>query len=267
MKRRSFVKASMVTTTFSGLTSLTADAGRLFKEEKNESPEYYELREYILENANQQKTVEEYYQLVAIPALNKLGVKNIGVFTEYNPKQQTRLFVLIPYSTVQSLVDVRRALDSDTDYQKKASSYLQAPASAPAYQRIKSSLMESFATFPRLQIPLNKPRLFELRRYESSGEAAGKKKIDMFENLGELEIFKRVGLTPVFFAETLIGEMIPNLTYMITFDDMEEHDRNWKAFGGDSEWAKIKSTPGYDDASIVSRITRTFLIPTNFSQI
>jgi hypothetical protein len=48
---------------------------------------------------------------------------------------------------------------------------------------------------------------------------------------------------------------------------MAEHDKNWKAFGSDPEWARIKAIPGYEDAKIVSRITRTFLVPTSFSQV
>ncbi len=68
-------------------------------------------------------------------------------------------------------------------------------------------------------------------------------------------------------CETLIGEMRPNLTYMLTFDDMAEHDASWKAFGGDAEWKRIRAIPEYADAKIVSRITRTFLVPAGFSQI
>jgi hypothetical protein len=106
-----------------------------------------------------------------------------------------------------------------------------------------------------------------LRRYESPTEYAGKKKIEMFNEGGEIEVFKRTGLTPVFFGETLIGEARPNLTYMITFDNMEAHDRNWKTFGSDAEWKKISSMEEYADKKLISKITRTFLKPVNFSQI
>jgi hypothetical protein len=54
---------------------------------------------------------------------------------------------------------------------------------------------------------------------------------------------------------------------MLTFDDMAEHDRNWKTFGSDPEWKQISSIPEYANARIVSRITRTFLVPTEFSQV
>jgi hypothetical protein len=54
---------------------------------------------------------------------------------------------------------------------------------------------------------------------------------------------------------------------MLTFDDMQEHDRNWKTFGSDPQWKKISSMPEYADARIVSNIHRTFLVPTAFSQV
>lgn len=231
------------------------------------SPEFYELRVYTLKDSTQQKLVENYFEQAAIPALNRLGSKNIGVFTEQKPEGQTKLYAIIPFNSLKDFIDVTDKLSADKAYQQAAASYLNAPATAPAYDRIQSSLMKAFAGMPKLQVPEQKPRIFELRRYESASEAAGKKKIDMFENKGEISIFKRVGLTPVFFGETIIGEMRPNLTYMLTFDDMAEHDKNWKAFGSDPEWNKIKAIPGYQDALIVSRITRTFLVPASCSQI
>lgn len=115
--------------------------------------------------------------------------------------------------------------------------------------------------------PEKKSRIFELRRYEHASESAGKKKLEMFNDAGEVDIFKRLGFNPVFFGETLIGGSRPNLTYMVTFDDMAAHDSHWKAFGGDPEWAKLKAIPDYADAKLVSRITSTFLLPAEFSQI
>ena len=64
-----------------------------------------------------------------------------------------------------------------------------------------------------------------------------------------------------------MGTFMPNLTYMLSFDNMEEHDRLWKLFGSDPEWKKISSKPEYADAKIVSRITSTFLVSTPISQI
>ncbi len=229
--------------------------------------QWYELRVYTLKNSGQQKLVEDYWRHAAIAAYNRLGSKNIGVFTEMKPEGQTKIFVVIPFKNLNDFMDVTNKLSSDKTYQSAAAPYLHATASEPAYDRIESSLLQAFEGMPALQVPENKERIFELRRYESATEAAGKKKMDMFNNVGEISIFKRTGLRPVFFAEAIIGTMRPNLTYLLTFKDMEDHDKGWKSFGSDAEWKRIRAIPGYEDANIVSRITRTFLTPTAFSQI
>jgi hypothetical protein len=119
---------------------------------------------------------------------------------------------------------------------------------------------------PKMEAPEQKPRIFELRRYESPTENAGKRKIAMFNEGAEIGIFKRLAFRPVFYSETIIGGSRPNLTYMITFDDMDAHDRLWIAFRDDPEWKHLQSLPEYPDG-IVSHITSTMLAPAAFSQI
>src|SRR5665213_238948 len=239
MKRRSFVKASIVTTALGSVLPHISMA----KEAAGSGREFYELREYSLKNGQQQKLVEDYFQNAAIPALNRLGNKNIGVFTELKPDGQTKIYVLIPYRSWNDYLTVWDKLAGDAVYRQNAEPYLNAPATNPAYERIESSLLMAFAHMPRMHAPAHKPRIFELRRYEHASEAAGKKKLEMFNDAGEIDIFKRLGFNPVFFGETLIGELRPNLIYMITFDDMAAHDSHWKAFGSDPEWKKVSAIP------------------------
>ena len=262
MKRRAFVKSSLLLTSLSSLISAEGKTNT-----KKSKQEFYELRVYTIKNETQEKIIDNYFQSAAIPALNRLGSKNVGVFKELKPEGLTKIFVLIPFASLDDFLKVEEKLFKDAAYQQAGSAYLVAPATEPAYDRIESSFLKAFVKIPRIEVPPNKPRIFELRRYESASETAGKKKIEMFNDAGEIDIFKRVGMTPVFFGETLIGGMRPNLTYMLTFDDMDEHDRNWKTFGADPEWKKISSMPEYANSKIVSRITRTFLTPTAFSQV
>jgi len=223
---------------------------------------------YTLKDAAQQQMVEEYYQHAAIPAYNKLGSRNVGVFTELKPEGQTKLFVVIPHASIDAFSTAKSKLMSDKTYMDAANAYLNAPATAPAYERIESSLLYAFTGMPAMAFPTaGKPRIFELRRYESPTEAAGMKKIEMFNEGGELEIFKKTGLRAVFFGQSLIGGNQPNLTYMLTFDDMANHDKAWGTFGGSPEWNKLKSVPDYADAKLISKITATFLQPTSYSQI
>jgi hypothetical protein len=263
MKRRAFVKSSLVLGTLPAIFPETGKAGIT----KKDKQEFYELRVYSLKNETQEKLVENYFQNAAIPALNRLGSRNVGVFKELKPEGQTKIYALIPFASVEDYLNAQEKLGKDEKYQQAGAAYLNASAKEPAYERIQSSLLKAFAHMPKLEVPPSKPRIFELRRYESASEAAGKMKIEMFNEKGEIDIFRRVGLTPVFFGETLIGEMRPNLTYMLTYDNMEEHDKNWKTFGADPQWQQIRSIPEYADSKIVSRITRTFLVPSAISQI
>ncbi|AXY75292.1 NIPSNAP family containing protein [Paraflavitalea soli] len=263
MKRRRFIQSTLLTGASTALVPaavLSADAGK-------KKQEYYELRVYSFKDDAQQQLTETYLAQAAIPALNRMGCKHVGVFTEMQPTGHTRLFVVISFPSLDDFTGMDVTLAKDITFQQAATDYLMAPADAPAYERIQSSLLKSFSGMPNLVAPAGKERIFELRRYESPTEYAGKKKIEMFNEGGEIDIFKKTGLTPVFFGETLIGEARPNLTYMITFDNMEKHDLNWKAFGSDPEWKRIASMEEYSDKKLISKITRTFLKPTSYSQI
>lgn len=265
MNRKSFIKTALIAGTATKVDAVLAKSPQNTLQKQHQ--EFYELQVYSLKNPQQQKLVEDYLQQAAIPALNRLGSKSIGVFTELKPaSEQTKIFVLIPYASLDAYQKVHDNLMKDATYQKAGTAYLQAPLAEPAYERIESSLLQAFTATPKLMLPEKKQRFFELRRYESGSEVFGKRKIQMFNEGGETVIFKRLGFKPVFFAETLIGEMRPNLTYMITFDSMEDHDAKWKAFGSDPEWKRLSSMPEYPD-KIVSRITSTFIAPTAYSQI
>ncbi|MDN5288655.1 MAG: Tat (Twin-arginine translocation) pathway signal sequence [Mucilaginibacter sp.] len=261
MKRRSFVKTSLLTSAAASILPYSSMA------KEKSGTEFYELRTYTLKNQTQQKLVEDYFRDAAIPALNKLGSKNIGVFTELKPAEQTKIYVLIPFNSLADFLNVQEKLDQDTVYREKGAAYLTAPATEPAYERIESSLLKAFAHMHKMQVNKKGERIFELRRYEHASESAGKKKLEMFNDAGEIDIFKRLGFNPVFFGETVIGDHRPNLIYMITFDDLDAKAAHWKAFGSDVEWKKISSLPDYSDAKLVSHITSTMLQPINGSQI
>ena len=58
---------------------------------------------------------------------------------------------------------------------------------------------------------------------------------------------------------------MPNLTYMLAFEDMTERDKNWDIFRNHPDWLKLKSDPQYKDT--VSNITDIILRPASYSQI
>jgi hypothetical protein len=225
----------------------------------------FELRSYTLRPGKQQ-VLDDHLKHTLIPALNRMDVNPVGVFHETPPAEKPVAHVLIPYERMDQFASVAARLRSDPEFQRASNEYLSALATDPVYERIESSLLLGIEGMPQIKVPAKQPRLFNLRIYESHSEAAAKKKIEMF-NQGELAIFKRVGLTPVLFGEALVGTRLPNLTYLLVFDDDKAREQAWGRFRSDPEWLKLKAIPEYEDKKIVSKITNKLLTPAEYSQI
>ena len=235
------------------------------------SPEFYIWRQYILRNGPQPRRLAEYLQNAAIPALNRLGHRPVGVFEIVAGDPSPTVFLLIPSASLESVGTLDAALDGDDQYVRAAGAYLDATAPDPAYVRQETSLLGAFPKVPRVEVPAataaKGPRLFELRTYESASEKAHKAKVRMFDEMGEIEIFRNVGLVPVFFARTLVGPRMPNLVYMLVHDNMAGREKSWDAFRTSPDWKKLSATPGYSDAELVTNITTIYLRPAAYSQI
>ena len=164
--------------------------------------------------------------------------------------------------------EIRAKVNADAKYAKQIEAFNAMPGLG--YERIDSSLLRAFPGVPAIEVPptdTKRPaRIFELRTYESNNSATLRRKIKMFES-GEIAIFKRLGMRPVFFAETLVGARMPNLVYMLSFDDLASREKCWKAFGADPEWQKMRVVPGDTDAEIVSNISVSLLQPLPFSPV
>ena len=262
MQRRDFLAASVVA---AGALGGPAASGK----DKQARPQYYELRRYQLLPGDKRRAVEGFYQDAAIEALNRLGVGPVGVFRgKYGPAQST-LFVLLPHESLDSVVTLSARMLADAKLREAGASFLDASPTEPVYESFDSSLMVAFSHSPRLLVPPqtaeNQARIFELRTYQSHSIKAGVKKVEMFNEGGEIEIFHKTGLRPVFFGKTLIGPQCPNLTYMLAFSDMAERDKAWETFLGDPAWKKLKTKEEYHGT--VSNITDFILQPARCSQI
>jgi len=255
MERREFIQKSVLAT-----TALSAGIP-INTNSDNASKEFIELRVY---ESRSSQNLESYFSKALIPALNRLGVKKIGAFSEIGKSEPAKSYLLIAYSSMEDYAKINSQLKKDSDYMLASQEYNQLPVDQAPYFRYDTSLMIAFDGQPKLTAPELKPRIFELRTYEGYSDDAVRRKLKMF-NESEFVIFNRTKLTPVFFGEVIAGKNLPCLTYMITFKNMEERDANWKAFGADPEWQKISKAPEY--ANTVSKIYKTFLEPLPYSQI
>jgi len=259
MKRRSFIQASLASACAAAAPASTPAA-------ENQGTAVYELRSYALKDGKQ-PVLEAYLGKALLPALKRYGIGPVGAFVEKKKDEPGQVYVLIVYPSAESVTGLPGRLAGDEEYLKAAREYLAAPPTDAVYSRIDSSLLLPIAGMPKLEKPdASKPRLFNLRIYESHNERAAQKKIEMF-NKGELAIFRRVGLTPVFFAATLIGSALPKLTYLLVFPDDAGREAAWQRFRQDPEWLKLRAIPEYADKEIVSDITNKLLTPLGCSEM
>jgi hypothetical protein len=197
-----------------------------------------------------------------------MGIQPIGVFTELQDSPTNKVYVLIPCDSLEIFEAIPARLAADADYQAAAAAYMALPKSNPAYERNESSLNVAFESMKKLAAPPSaadkKPRIFELRTYQSPSESKGINKVQMF-NSGEVPLMQDVGLCPVFFAQTVVGPQMPNLVYMLSGENMEEHQKHWQGFKDAPIWKKLSSDPQYKDN--VSRVISIFLKRTPASQI
>jgi hypothetical protein len=234
----------------------------------NSARQFYELRVYTTKSEKQQKLVNDYWQNAAVPAYNHLGAKNIGVFTELEDSPTNKIYVLIPFASLDQFSGAASKLAADSTYQQASREFMELPKNDPAYVRFDSSLLLAMEGMRQLQLPPSsaekKPWIFELRTYVSPNEAKGINKVEMF-NAGEIPVMKEVGLSPVFFAQTILGAQMPNLTYMVSGENMEDHKKHWKGFGPNPIWQKLSKDPQYQNN--VSASINVFLKRTPASQI
>lgn len=265
MKRRDLLAGSLAAATM-GSSGLLAAAASQQASGSDAGREVYELGRYQFRNGPGPKMVHDYFRKAAIPALNRAGVSPVGVFNGMVGPENPSTWVLIPFPSLTAISGIVKKLNADQEFQSNAAEYLNATAAHPAYLRYETFLLEAFETVPKIETPPKKRRIFELRTYENPSAKANETKLKMF-NTAEISIFRRTGLTPVFFGNALVGSRMPHLTYMLVFDSLADREEKWKAFGSDPAWHKLSTTPGYTDAEIITNISNIFLSPAEYSQI
>ncbi len=273
MDRRDFVAASLGAALVPPMTMSPARGGAESAAEGPAlaRPQLLELRRYQFRFGPMEARFAEYAKGALIPALNRAGVKPVGAFTVVFGGDTPAAYLLLPHAGPDSVASLAGRIASDAEYMRAATAFRGLPATDPPYVRRDSSLMTAFDAFPAVEVPAGPAavpgRVFELRTYESHNENAGLKKIEMFEKGGEIGIFRRVGLRPVFFGRNAVGPRLPSLTYMLVFPDLATREKNWAVFRDDPEWVKLRGMPGYSNAEILTNINVQVLRPTDYSQV
>jgi hypothetical protein len=170
MTRRDWLAGSLAASSFGGLSAASTGASS----PGSAGPaarDFYELKRYQLRSGPEPRLLDAYLREAAVPALNRVGVKPVGVFTGVIGPESPCTYVLVPYSSLDTMTKVRNALARDEEYQRQAADYLNALASQPVYVRFEMCLLEAFETVPRIEVSAaaagNQPRIFEPHEAEN----------------------------------------------------------------------------------------------------
>ncbi len=231
---------------------------------------YLELKTWRLHNTNENQAsrVANYLRNGLGPALSRTQAKLAGAFSNVIGPDGPYYLTLTQYPSLAAMEDTLAKLGTDSAHKGE----LEKLASGPGlpFVRVESSLLRSFGMAPESGSadgqPGRRSRIFELRTYESQTFTTLTRKMGMFTG-GEMQIFQRLGMRPVFFGETIVGPKQPNLTYMLSYNDLAARERLWREFGSDPEWQKLKAQPQLADAEIVENISNVILSPLAFSGI
>lgn len=234
--------------------------------------EFYELKKYTVANAEQAARLDAYLRNAYIPAAKKAGVTRVGVFKPVASDKDNYgklVFVLTPYSSLSQFEKLPSTLSKNKEYLSNGKDYIEAPYNNPPYQRIETTLLRAFSgatkhNKPNLFTPASE-RVYELRSYEGPTERLHLNKVAMFNEGGEIELFKRLGFNAMFYGEVLVGKEQPNLVYMTTFENMKSRDAHWDAFKVDPVWLKLKEDPKY--LNNMSGRWTYLLYPTDYSDL
>lgn len=232
--------------------------------------DFYELRIYHIENAEQEGMLDDYLANAFIPAAHKHGIAKVGVFKpiDSQPNAGKAVYLFVPFKSLDDYVALEAKLAKDQTYQAAGSAYINASHTKPPYKRIETSLLQAMTGQPKFAesklTNAKKDRVYELRSYEGATERLYKQKVKMF-NSGEMDIFEKLNCSPIFYGETIAGANMPNLVYMTTHENIDIRNEHWKQFGSDPDWAAMKDLPEY--ANTVSRNDTKLLYPAEYSDL
>ena len=257
MQRRQFLAVSAA----AAASVLASNSSTRAADEPSARP-FFELRRYHFPSAEKQKQYEQFLADAAVPAYNRASVEPVGVFkivAKDNPalklkENPTDLYVFLPHKTFESVLTFETRLAADEKFQSDGKQVLTAPKSNPAFTRYESTLLQAMEGAPHVDVPTKAPtRVFELRTYESRTNDRALNKLAMF-NAGEFDVFKKANMPGVFYGGAIVGEKLPQLTYMIVHESIEDAPKTGKP---SAQFPRGEPFPGIPNTRTTSRTSPT----------
>ncbi|MDO5308074.1 MAG: NIPSNAP family protein [Planctomycetia bacterium] len=280
MERRDFITSAVVGGLAATATTARADLiipGRTRTErrarpvgevvEEKQDSSYILLEFFYAETLEKRNVLAKHFDAELIPLRQSLGFSNIGVFTFHDELMANERGDYGKYANAVFVAQETYSSELLLNYQKLSAKNAPVFNLSDDLEFVDEEIiaLKSFVSQPHIDKPNSNPeRLLQLRTYNSPNYERNVKKEGMFED-GELDLFRRCGMAPVFFGSALFGSWAPNVTYMLSFPSDEARREGWSKFVNSEEWKKMSKDEQY--ARTATRIRNIFLVPTENSQI
>jgi hypothetical protein len=217
---------------------------------------YYLLEQFFLKSGPQLGRIHEFIGKSLLPAIGRLHM-GPKIYLEALIAPHTPQFAAIyGFESLAGIDILRSAVAQDAALQRA----MEAIEAEPWFEDMTSTLLEAAPYSPEIAAAppgsTAPPRIFELRVYHSP---TWRQLQALHERMAgpEMKIFHRVGVRPILYSSTIIGTRIPNLTYVIPFENLAAREKAWAAFGADPEWIKLReeSTRKHGEISSVRQMS------------
>ena len=261
MQRRHFITASAA----GGLSAGAASAA------ERPPNQYIEVRHFQQRNSHalQPARLGEFLEKHHLPMTKRNDFGPVGYFNVTMGADTPMLVMVLAHDSLADMEAKSARKAADKQWMRAADKI--GSAAEPPFVRMESSLLRAFDGMPKLETPSaptagKSPRVFDLRIYQAETFRDVREKVNMF-NKGEIDLFRKVGVNPVFFGQAIVGSKLPNLTYMVWYDDLTARQAAWGKFIASDEWKEMSGKPEWANEEIVSNITNIQMQALPFSGI
>ncbi|MGB4772170.1 MAG: NIPSNAP family protein [Chitinophagaceae bacterium] len=213
--------------------------------------DYYMIRIYHCATMDQVQSVEAFAGNTLKPFFTSNGIEHIGIFVPINNDTLTdkKVFVWIPFTSLEKMTAIDQKFSSLDPWGSDPSLQLNGNAGQPPYLRMEVSLSVAFRDMrkydPATSFKRSPDNIYEYRSYESATESLHLNKVHMFNEGGEIPLFKRLDFNALFYARVIAGARMPNLVYITRFSNLDARNAHWKTFVDDPAWKALTAMEKY----------------------
>ena len=200
---------------------------------------FYVLETFYLQQGSQVTRMHEYFSKVVLPAFERVRHTGPVIYLEsLIAPHMPQVVAIYGFQSLDEMWGVHTRIMQDAESVKSLEQWDSGDA---PFEQQSSVLLQASDYSPEIVTPAEPKtsRIFELRVYHSPTWRQLKALHERFAG-PEVRIFHRVGVHPMLYSSTLIGPNMPNLTYLIPFENLAAREKAWDAFGADPEWIKVR---------------------------